>query len=183
MRETAVFAWFETASLSYETTQPYALFQRLLRRMWGIAPNDPAGTMREKIKAGLAGVPDEQEIFAVLLGVGLKKNSAAADGENFKRELYKAMAALWERYAAEGPVAIVLDDLHWADPASVELLEHLFKLIDRLPLLLFCVLRADRGAPGWEIKNLAEGVIHTASKRSPCRPLENKKQTRWSIIC
>lgn len=40
---------------------------------------------------------------------------------------HRAVRALLEELAVEGPVALVLDDMHWADAASVELACHLLR--------------------------------------------------------
>ncbi|MEU8837723.1 AAA family ATPase [Streptomyces roseus] len=44
-------------------------------------------------------------------------------------------------WCARGPVLLVLDDLHWADPASLLLWRRLGRLADRLPLLLAATRR------------------------------------------
>ncbi len=53
-------------------------------------------------------------------------------------QLHRAVRLLLERLAARQPLVIILDDVHWADPASVELLEY---LLSRPPVgrLLLCV--------------------------------------------
>jgi DNA-binding CsgD family transcriptional regulator len=45
--------------------------------------------------------------------------------------------------AAIRPVLVVLEDLHWADPASLELLRHVAGRIEDLPLLLVVTYRVD----------------------------------------
>jgi DNA-binding CsgD family transcriptional regulator len=55
---------------------------------------------------------------------------AAAGGAAFQHERYRshrAVRALLERLTATTPLVLVLDDLHWADPASVELLGALLR--------------------------------------------------------
>ncbi|MDX1413344.1 MAG: adenylate/guanylate cyclase domain-containing protein, partial [Candidatus Promineifilaceae bacterium] len=155
-REDEDLRWFESAALSFENTQAYALIQRLLRRLWGITTQDPPNMIREKIRIALTGAAADQEIFQLLLGVEIHEGVVRREGENFKRELYRAMTALWEREVESGAIVLILDDLQWSDPASVEMLIHLIGLTDRLPLLLVCSLRPDRDAPGWQIKQTAE---------------------------
>ena len=48
-------------------------------------------------------------------------------------------AALTERH----PVLILLEDLHWADPASLDLLRHFGPYLNQWPLLLLVTYRAD----------------------------------------
>src|SRR5215475_3498508 len=51
---------------------------------------------------------------------------------------------------AAGPVAVAVDDLHWADPASVLLLHRLGRVAGQLPLLLVAARRSGAGAPDTE---------------------------------
>ena len=80
--------------------------------------------------------------------------------ERFRR--HREVAASLERLA---PVALLLDDLHWADEASVELVLHLLRRPVAVPALLVIAARpvgpagrlldAARSAAGWEALELA----------------------------
>lgn len=156
INEQSPVAWHETAALSYESARPYALFQRLLRHLWGIAPSDQAHVIREKIARDRTEDAGEQEIFQILLGAEVGQGAAGREGETYKRDLYRAIENLAVEESAKKPVVLVFDDLHWADPASVALVIHLMKMTDRLPMLLLCSMRPDRDAPGWQVKQAAE---------------------------
>ena len=58
--------------------------------------------------------------------------------------------------ASFAPTVIVVDDLHWADPASVEMMIHMFPLVDEVPLLLLCSFRPERQSQAWRVKQSAE---------------------------
>src|SRR4051812_16708647 len=45
--------------------------------------------------------------------------------------------------AADRPVLVLLEDLHWAAPASLDLLRHLGRGLDALPLLMLATYRAE----------------------------------------
>ena len=49
-----------------------------------------------------------------------------------------------------------MDDLHWADPASVQLMIDLFPLLEEVPLLLLCSFRPERQSPAWRVKQAVE---------------------------
>jgi predicted ATPase/DNA-binding CsgD family transcriptional regulator len=67
--------------------------------------------------------------------------AAARAGAERHRAHYAIRAAL-ERVAAEQPVVLLLDDVHWADPASVELLGHLVRRFNGALLAAFAFRRA-----------------------------------------
>jgi DNA-binding NarL/FixJ family response regulator len=49
---------------------------------------------------------------------------------------HRAILALTEELAAERPMVVILDDLHWADPASAEAVAHLLRRPPQAPVLL-----------------------------------------------
>jgi class 3 adenylate cyclase/tetratricopeptide (TPR) repeat protein len=154
-------AWYQTQSLSYESEQPYALFQRLIRHMAGATQSDSTKHLRKKIGT-LLGVfpPGEQEdvrtVFESLFGLASQTGQAPMVGEAFKGRLFTVMQALFRKRAGQRPTILVCDDLHWSDAASVALLRHLFRLTERLPLLILCAMRPDSHSEGWELKRAAE---------------------------
>jgi DNA-binding NarL/FixJ family response regulator len=64
---------------------------------------------------------------------------AAAAPERFR--YHRALRSLVELLGRERPVALLLDDLHWADAASVEFVQHLVRRPPRSPHLLMLALR------------------------------------------
>jgi DNA-binding NarL/FixJ family response regulator len=71
--------------------------------------------------------------------------AAALPDERFRA--HRAVRALAERLAAIEPLVVVLDDLHWADGASLELVVHLLRRPPRAPLLVAMGFRAGRLPP------------------------------------
>src|SRR5207244_7375897 len=57
--------------------------------------------------------------------------------------LHSAFTALLGDLARERPVVIVIEDLHWADEASLELFPHLARKLRDVPLLLVGTYRTD----------------------------------------
>jgi predicted ATPase len=55
--------------------------------------------------------------------------------------LFAQAGALLEQLATDRPLVIFLDDLHWIDPTSLDLLESLLPLTERVPLMVIVALR------------------------------------------
>ncbi len=162
-------AFHETVSFSYEISQPYAIFQRLLRRACGVEEGDSPLEMWEKFLPILnlipADVPDQGGVFETLFAYHGPSSAPVPEGEAFKRQLFDLMERIWRQWTTEAPRVLIFDDLHWTDPASVDLLIHLFKLADTCPVVILCATRPDRETPGWAAKQ-------TAAKAYPHRFLD-----------
>lgn len=172
--------WFETASLSYETTYPYALFQQLIRRLNGIPASDEAAQFWDKISALTAQLPNGEEsrytrVFAALFGLPDPSGQPPLEGEHFKRQLYAAMREIWQSRFKAQPTMLVLDDLHWADPASIDLLLHLLPSVESSPLVLLCSFRPDREAPSYKVKQTADAQYHHRYTEIDLRPLSEEQ--------
>jgi class 3 adenylate cyclase/tetratricopeptide (TPR) repeat protein len=58
-------------------------------------------------------------------------------------EIAWGVRRLFERLAAELPLVVVFDDIHWAEPALLDLIEYVAAFAQDVPLLLLCTARAD----------------------------------------
>ena len=51
--------------------------------------------------------------------------------------------ASWRRWPSEGPLVVVVEDLHWAEQPMLELVEHLLEWVDGVPMLLLATARPE----------------------------------------
>ena len=72
------------------------------------------------------------------------------------------LALLAER-AATAPVLLVLEDLHWADASTLDLVVFLAHNLDARPVLLLATYRADEPASAARMRRLADGVRRSGS--------------------
>ena len=70
-----------------------------------------------------------------------------------------AIRRLLMEITARHPLVLILEDLHWADPSSVELLTKLLPTAFSSPLLFCLVARAERDAPGWRLATAAREIL------------------------
>ena len=91
---------------------------------------------------GLAGLAD---VFPALRSLRSGLGPALSATERFRS--YNAVRELLERLAAGQPLVLVLDDLHWADRASIELVAHLLRRPADARVLLAGSFRTGRAHP------------------------------------
>ena len=110
--------------------QPYAVFAAFFRDAYGVGPDDTLEVAREKLGSGLralgADADDAARIAPLLgyvLGVETGDQLRHVDAEQLKRQIFLALRRLIEWRLRQGPLVLVVEDLHWADAASVELLQ------------------------------------------------------------
>ena len=74
----------------------------------------------------------------------------------------------------QSPLVVLLDDLQWADPASLDLLRFIGREIARLPILLIATYRTDELAAEHHLASLLPTLVREAhATRLTLRPLED----------
>jgi adenylate cyclase len=129
--------------------QTYGATAALLRDAYGVEHGDSVSVARSKIGAGLEtlglGAEDRAAMVAALAQVlGLERDNARMrhlEPEQLKRQIFMATRALVERRLATGPLVLVVEDLHWADAASIELLGATADRLADRPLLVLLMYR------------------------------------------
>ena len=73
--------------------------------------------------------------------LGALPEPPSADDAGERHEVFGAVRSLLTAVAADHPVVLVVDDLQWADKASLQLLRHLVDAVDSAPLLVLGTFR------------------------------------------
>jgi ATP/maltotriose-dependent transcriptional regulator MalT len=106
----------------------------------------------------------------VLRGVSGAQGPASGAGTPNRFGRYRAVAGVLTRLGEGGGLVMALDDLHWADPASLELLDHLIRHPARGRVLLV-VARRERQTATPLTAALTRGVDSGAVLRMALGPL------------
>ena len=114
----------------------------------------------------LAAADDLAEILPSLRRPGAAA-SAVAD-ERYRA--HRAMRGLLEVLAGERPLVLAFDDLHWSDPASIDLLAALLRRGPEAPVLLALAFR-----PGQAPPRLAAALASPAIGRISLEPLSARE--------
>ena len=124
--------------LSYGDGITYWPVVEMLTSVAGIADDDDPDQVRAKLEALFDSSPDSAiatERLAQFLGVA----GAAAAPE----ETHWAVRKLFEVLANRRPVVAVFEDIHWAEPALLDLIEHITERSTGAPILLLCTARPE----------------------------------------
>jgi predicted ATPase len=129
--------------------QTYGAVAALLRDAYGVEHGDSVHVARSKLAAGLetlgVDVEERAAMVAALARVfGLEPDDARIrhlEPEQLKRQIFMATYVLVERRLAGGPLVLVVEDLHWADAASIELIGAVADRLADRPLLVLLMYR------------------------------------------
>ncbi len=164
--------WAEAHSHSYAHGLVYHLVAHLALSLLGIEEGRDETEVHAALTALVAdlfGDPQQDlglEVYAPLAHLLSLQTEGPAmrsmelvEAEALQLRYTSALRHLIEKLAERRPVVLVLEDLHWADPSSIELLIRLFPLVYAAPVLFCFVIRPDREAPGWKLVGSARELL------------------------
>jgi class 3 adenylate cyclase/tetratricopeptide (TPR) repeat protein/type II secretory pathway predicted ATPase ExeA len=126
----------------------------LLKHWAGITGEDGAATAYNKLEAGLQGLFKDRAaevlpFVATLMGMRLPERfherMRGIEGEALEKLIRRSVRELLIKISEGRPLVVMIDDLHWADRSSIELLEYLFRLVKQARILFINLFR-----PGYE---------------------------------
>ncbi len=126
--------------VSYGEGATYLPLAEIVRQA---APKRPQAT----IAGLLAG--DEH---AALIAERMAELTGQTEGTAPTGELFWAVRRFFEALAAERPLVVTFEDVHWAEPTLLDLIEYLRAWVSDAPILVLCLARPElaQKRPGWE---------------------------------
>jgi class 3 adenylate cyclase/tetratricopeptide (TPR) repeat protein len=130
----------------------------MVHRQIGDDPDAPgnghADALEDRLRLAVADWVDPEEVDTAVRRLGLALG-IRGDGDDETRyqlaEVRQGVLAMLVGLARSGPVVLVFEDLHQADPLLLDLIEQLVKEARMVPLLVICVARWDflEERPSW----------------------------------
>jgi serine phosphatase RsbU (regulator of sigma subunit)/class 3 adenylate cyclase len=164
--------WVEGRCLSYGQSMAYHLVLDLLRSVLGVSDGASESEVCQKFHTliiDLYGDLDHPAALDVypylghLLSCQLQGEAYARvnllDPQGLQARYSSAMSALLKALASQRPLLLILEDLHWADPASIELLLKLLPLVFNSQILFTLISRPDLDSPGWRLVTKAREML------------------------
>ena len=154
--------WLAAGCPSSYRPGPYELVADLFRGLLGLMPSLDGSEASRKVAAALGRVwrgatsefdlAEDLAILDEILAVAAPRELPRPQVEPRARQrrIVALLGRLLARHAADGPLIVMVDDLHWADDASVEVLNQLRGGLERLPVLLIALFRSETAwQPPW----------------------------------
>jgi class 3 adenylate cyclase/tetratricopeptide (TPR) repeat protein len=123
--------------LSYGEGITFFPLDDVVHQAAGIEQRDSADDARGKLAGALEGAPDADRIADLVAGLF----GWAAPGST--EDAFWAVRKMLEHLARERPVVVVFDDIHWAEPTFLDLIDHLSDWTRDAAVLVLCIARPE----------------------------------------
>jgi class 3 adenylate cyclase/tetratricopeptide (TPR) repeat protein len=134
-----LITWREGRCLPYGEGITFWALGEIVKAEAGILESDPPDTVAAKLERAVPETEPDREWLKARLGPLVGLGGPTADRE----ESFTAWRRFLEALAASRRTVLVFEDLHWADPALLEFLEHVADWSEGIPLLLVCTARPE----------------------------------------
>jgi predicted ATPase len=176
---------FKGRATQEATRLPYALIRDVLASRFEIQDSDRAAVARDKLEQGLLGLigADSEEasmrthFIGHLIGFDFSDSphlqGILGDARQIRDRAFHYMAEFFTRVTRERMGVILLEDMHWADDGSLDLVDHLAHERPDLPLLIIGPTR-----PTLFVRRPAGGEGPMTYIRQDLRPLSEADSRR-----
>ena len=150
----------------------------LLKHWAKINDKDTSVSALSKLETAIRSVcpEDTNEVFpfvATLMGMKLSGRHAervnGIEGEALEKLIFKNMRDLLIKTTELTPLVVVIEDLHWADTSSIELIESMFRLAETQRIVFINVFRPNHPETG-------DRIIETIKEKLPIYYVEIRLQ-------
>lgn len=157
---------------SFNRETSYAVFIEILRQLFNIDCEDLDESMANKLITnmplllGLApeALTDEARKSMVFIGaaMGLKLGAEfdvpldKMSSQEIKMGIFRACGWFLQTLANRKPLILTLEDIHYADPTSVELIASLFETVKQAPILMLLLMRPITDHPSNKLPLIAD---------------------------
>ena len=184
LQETTVW-FFQARATQPSMLQPYSLTRDLFSFRFQILDSDTLAVVHEKFVKGIAeflgtGSERKANFIGQLVGFDFSTQpgmeAALKEGDLFRREAQGYLGELFTTASKANPVMIHVEDIHWADDRSLDLINNLVRENTDLPLFVLCMARPSlyERRPQW-----GEGQrFHERIQLEPLSQLSSRRLVR-----
>ena len=163
-------AWLEGRCVPYGTGVTFWALGQIVKAHAGILEADSTTTAAEKlertVREALRDDPEAEWVeghLRTLVGLASEDDS----WQDRRPEAFFAWRRFLEVLAAERPLVLVFEDLHWADDNMLDFIDHLLEWASDAPLLVVCTARPEllESRPGWSANRQNSSLLKLLALR------------------
>lgn len=137
-------------------------------------PDETPALQRAKLEKLLGATGAETEPFAELLGLSSHKPAdGVMDPQRARRAILSGLLQRLDALARQSPVLMLFEDVHWADPTSIELLTLTIERVQTLPVLLIVTFRPDYQPPWVGLPHVTALALNRLGRRERTQLVEH----------
>ncbi|MCH8289544.1 AAA family ATPase [Candidatus Poribacteria bacterium] len=176
--------WLEGRCISIGQTVSFWPFIDMMRTYLGVSGEDGEEEIADKLIGQMENlfgqeadgvIPYVGQMLSVKLPKPYQERIQYAAPEQIRHQTLLRMRDVFVALARKQPLIVILEDLHWADDLSLDLLWVLMDELVAAPLMLVCVYRPEREHGSWQIDGIASGKFLERYTPITLRPLTAKQ--------
>jgi len=142
----------------------YFPFLDILRTYFNLSEEDDPTTIANKVTEGIKQIfpqnADETLVFmghlmSIRFGSELDDRLKFATPEQIRHQTMMQLRDLFRTIAERQPLMLILEDLHWADDMSLDLISYLIDELSHTALMILCVYRPEKEHKVWKLGDQA----------------------------
>jgi class 3 adenylate cyclase/tetratricopeptide (TPR) repeat protein len=174
--------WLQGNAYAFSRNVPYLPIIDLLKRALDVRDEDSQDAVLAKVAGELAPIRDENSKNSHIVEQLLTLSSDHAPyipPESWKIQLKQTLVRMIERQCRIKTTIICIEDLHWADPSTVELLKH---MINETHLPVFLLISYRPEATDFGPEQLSSANYHRQCIRLEDLPPEKSEEMARSLL-
>ncbi len=137
-----LITWRTGRCLPYGDGVTFWALGEIVKSHAGILDTDDTDVATAKLDAVLPDSEDASWLRARLLPLIGVTTESGGSGQS-QEESFTAWRRFLESFASTGPAVLLVEDIHWADTALLQFLEHMVSWAHGVPLLVVCTARPE----------------------------------------
>jgi class 3 adenylate cyclase/tetratricopeptide (TPR) repeat protein/regulation of enolase protein 1 (concanavalin A-like superfamily) len=164
-REDRQFQYFEGRCISIGQPISYLPFIDILRTYFNLGEIDDISAMAQKVIDGTKLIfldsadetlPFLGHLLSIPFGNELDDKLKFATPEQIRHQTLMQLRDMFSEMAKKQPLMLILEDLHWADELSLDLISHLMDGLSHAPLMIVCVYRPESESRAMKLGDQAQ---------------------------
>ena len=157
-------SFYEGRSISLGQTVSYWPFLDILKAYLNLSDTDSESGFARKLRESITDLfpgnwgdilPLLGNLLSIKFGDELDDKLAYFTPEQIRHQTLMRLKGLFTAMSRRKPLLLILEDLHWADDLSLDLVSLLMDDLAENPLLLMCIYRPERSHRCWQIGEIA----------------------------